>query len=67
MYKAIQTVELTLDGRALHLVEGERVDVDELQGAALVSGGYVERVDEVTPPADDGEELPPWLQEPDKA
>jgi len=56
MYKAIQTVTLTLDGREINLVEGERVEVDEFQGAALVAGGYAERVDEEAPPAEDDEE-----------
>jgi hypothetical protein len=58
MYKALATIDLTLDGRAVHLVEGEAVDVDELQGAALVAGGYVEHVDEEAQAADDDEEAP---------
>ena len=62
MYKAIQTVTLTLDGREINLVEGERAEVDEFQGAALVAGGYAELVGDEAPPADDDEELPPWLE-----
>ena len=62
MYKAIQTVTLTLDGREINLVEGERVEADEFQGAALVAGGYAERVDDEAPPAEDDEDLPPWLE-----
>ena len=64
MYKAIQTVTLTLDGSEINLVEGERVEVDEFQGAALVAGGYAERVDEEAPPA--AEEAPPAAEEDDE-
>jgi len=46
MFRALQTIELAVDGRDLSLVEGEPVELTEIEGTALASGGYVERVEE---------------------
>ena len=44
MYRALQTIELTVDGRPLRLVQGERVELSVIEGTVLASGGYVEQV-----------------------
>jgi len=46
MFNALQDIELTVDGRKLKLVRGERVQLSEMEGTVLIAGGYVERADD---------------------
>jgi len=46
MFNALQDIELTVDGRTLKLVRGERVQLSEMEGTVLIAGGYVERADD---------------------